>query len=35
MELRSPGLGGLAPRDNSAEWLKGCLAGFNATQADE
>jgi len=34
MELRGSGLGGLRPGDNSTQWLKGCVAGFNATQAD-
>jgi hypothetical protein len=35
MELRSSRLGGLPAHDNSAQWLKGCLAGFNSTQANE
>jgi hypothetical protein len=33
-ELLKPGLGGRPSPDNSTQWLQGCLAGFNATQAD-
>jgi hypothetical protein len=34
VELRGSGLGGLGRGDNSAQWLKGCVASFNATAAD-
>jgi hypothetical protein len=34
VEQHGSGLGGLGRGDNPAQWLKGCVASFNATQAD-
>jgi hypothetical protein len=34
VEVHGSGLGGLGRGDNPAQWMKGCVASFNATQAD-